>query len=120
MLVVGSEIHRIQVGMVSMGRFARLPQSAEPPKMPELPETVSTLLGSLGAAPRFSPKERAMALTDIGIMALKDMLKIGQPKATALRNWVKPILVQLRDMGYNVEKVDDVTPKGVPDETQTA
>jgi len=119
MLAVGSEIHRLQVAMTSMRHFAGLPQTDAPPEMPELPDTVSTLLGKLGGGPRFTDREYAMALTGRGIMALKDALNMGQPKATDLRRWAQPKLAQLQELGYNVVPIEqDETPEGVKDDAQ--
>jgi len=111
MLAVGSEIHRIQVALTSIRHFAGLPQTAEPPQMPEAPDTVGTALLSRLGAPPFTVKQYAMGLTGKGIMALKDALNIGQPRATKLREWAKPLLAQLEELGYNVKRGKDETEK---------
>jgi len=107
MLAIGNEVHRLQIGIVSMRHFASLPQTEEPPSMPEAPGGVSPLMTRLGA-PAFTVEQYATALTDKGIMALKDALNVGQPKATRLRKWAQPILARLHEIGYNVEEAKDV------------
>jgi len=54
----------------------------------------------------FTPDEYAMSLTGSGISRLKQALRIGQPRATRLRQtWAIPVLEELGKLGYSVKKV---------------
>jgi len=104
MLIVGTDgMFRIQVALTSMRHFAGLEQTDAPPPMPSVEGEGGLLTNSV--IPDYTAVEYATALTDIGIIAMKQELNMGQPRATTLRRWAVPVLDALDNLGYNVVPV---------------
>lgn len=105
--VVSGSVQRLAIALVSDKDLAKLPATEEPPKMPHIKDV--DLEGMVGE-PRvngkeFTHAEYATALTGSGISKLKQLLRIGQPRATRLRQvWAEPVLDELDKLGYSVGK----------------
>jgi len=107
--VVSGGVQRIAIALVDDGDLAKLPATENPPEMPNIKDIdIEAMLGeglkSNGGA--FTSKEYAVAATGIGIGKLKQVLGVGQPRATRLRQeWAIPMLEELSVLGYGVQKV---------------
>ncbi len=92
---LGGAIHRYQGGFVKPSQFDVLPKAKldldHSFSLSNLKTYMSNDLPS-GTDMPFSPREMAIALTGMGIGRLKKQLKMGQIKATELRNYAKAIL----------------------------
>ena len=105
--VVSGSIQRIAIALVSDEDLRKLPSMEEPPKMPHIGEV--DLAGMIDEQCKngsvFTPAEYAASLSGVGISKLKQMLRIGQPRATRLRqSWALPVLSELEKLGYTVGK----------------
>jgi len=105
--IVSGSVQRLAIALVSNKDLEKLPATEGPPKMPYVKEVdLSRMIGEGGKDEViFSHHEYAMALTGIGIGRLKQRLKIGQPRATRLRqDWAEPVLAEVDKLGYVVGK----------------
>jgi len=105
--VVSGSIQRLAIALVSEKELSKLPAMEGPPKMPHVGEV--DLAGMVDEQYKngsvFTPAEYAASLSGVGISRLKRMLKIGQPRATRLRQtWAEPVLEELKRLGYTVSK----------------
>jgi len=112
-VVDSSAAHRLQIGLTPEGAIDALPKLEQPPAPIEETYDLKVLLGlrslsqnEVEMAP-FSPEELATSLTGIGIVKLKQRLRMGQPRATRLRNdWAIPMVDKLDELGYMVVRKD--------------
>lgn len=91
-------VHRMQTALVRDRELGRLERGPIPnlPAVEDLP---------VGNDIEWTPAEMATALTGIGILKLRDSLKIGQPRATRLREYAKAIRAELGNMGHTIQKI---------------
>jgi len=98
--ILGASMKRIQIAMVDDTDLENLPRAEAP--TPLLGYNLDVEEDSPRRIP-FTPRELAVALTDAGIIKLREQLHIGQPRATELRHdWAEPILEELGRSGYRV------------------
>lgn len=109
--VVAGTIQRLAIALVSDKDLESLPAMESPPVMPKVRDIN---LGALVDGEKreggevFSYVEYATALTGWGIGRLKQALRIGQPRATRLRqSWATPVLGELSKLGFEVKHVEE-------------
>ena len=105
--IVSGTVQRLAIALVSEALLDKLSKTEEPPKMPYIKDVdLGSMIGEGGKDEViFTHREYATALTGTGISRLKQALKIGQPRATRLRQaWAEPVLKELNELGYTVAK----------------
>ena len=94
---LAGKVNRLQTAMVEPRQLERLPtgeiEQCYPYQLDDLRRTMSSEICT-GISMPFTPREMALALTDIGIMKLKERLRMGQEKATILRNYALEVMAE--------------------------
>jgi len=110
--VVAGSVNRLQMALVGDASLDRLPKMDNPPLEPEFEDVdLSSMLvdgGNGDIRSGYTPIEIATALTGKGIMSLKSLLGMGQPRAQRLRDdWAVPILGKLNESGYSLDRKEN-------------
>jgi len=110
--VVAGSVNRLQIAYVKDTALDRLPKMDSPPPPSEFESIdLASMLtdgGNGGVQSNFTPSEIAAAMAGNGIMALKRLLGMGQPRAQRLRdNWAVPIMDKLGESGYVLSRKEN-------------
>lgn len=102
--VLAGATHRVQTALVPTSNFDNLDRAVLDTYSYGMGDLKRLLSGGIDTACfPFTQRELATALTDIGILKLKKELRMGQDKATRLRNYATGVLSELGHLGCSIQ-----------------